>query len=80
MGSISGVKISVSLPTIDVELLDSYAHTHACASRSAVLQHAIDLLRQAELADAYAEAWDEWDSSGEAALWEPVTADGLQPL
>lgn len=62
---------------VDVELLDTYAHNHAFASRSAALQHAIDLLRQAELADAYEEAWDEWDSSGEAALWETVSADGL---
>ena len=71
------MKISVSLPTVDVELLDTYAHAHAFASRSAALQHAIDLLRQAELADAYEEAWDEWDSSGEARLWETVSADGL---
>ena len=73
------MKISVSLPVVDVELLDTYAHTHAFASRSAALQHAIDLLRQAELADAYEEAWDEWDASGEAQLWEAVGADGLQP-
>lgn len=73
------MKISVSLPTLDVELLDSYAHTHAFASRSAALQHAIDLLRQAELADAYEEAWDEWDGSGEASAWETVSADGLSP-
>ena len=73
------MKISVSLPTVDVELLDSYGHTHAFASRSATLQHAIDLLRQAELADAYEEAWHEWDSSGEAQLWETTSADGLQP-
>ena len=73
------MKISVSLPPVDVELLDTYAHAHAFPSRSATLQHAIDLLRQAELADAYEEAWDDWDRSGEATLWEPVVADGLQP-
>lgn len=78
MGSIVGVKISVSLPVVDVELLDAYAHTHAFPSRSAALQHAVDLLRQAELADAYEQAWDEWDSSGEAQLWETVNAGGLQ--
>lgn len=44
----------------------------------AIPQHALDLLRQAELADAYEEAWDEWDSSGEAQLWETVLDDGLQ--
>lgn len=72
------MKISVSLPAVDVELLDTYAHTHAFASRSATLQHAVQLLRQAELADAYEEAWDEWESGGDAEAWEPVTSDGLQ--
>jgi Arc/MetJ-type ribon-helix-helix transcriptional regulator len=72
------MKISVSLPAADVELLDAYAHSHAFASRSAALQHAVHLLREAELADAYEEAWDEWGSSGEAAAWESVAADGLQ--
>lgn len=71
------MKISVSLPVVDVEVLDSYAHTHGVSSRSAALQHAIGLLREAELADAYEEAWDEWDASGEAALWETASADGL---
>ena len=73
------MKISVSLPNVDVELLDSYAHAHSFASRSAALQHAIELLRQSELSDAYEEAWDEWDRNGEAELWESVVADGLQP-
>lgn len=73
------MKISVSLPAVDVELLDTYVHAHSFASRSAALQHAVDLLRQADLADAYQEAWDEWDSSGEAQLWETVSADGLSP-
>ena len=73
------MKISVSLPPLDVELLDTYAHAHALGSRSATIQHAIDLLRQVELADAYEEAWDEWDGSGESPLWDAVGADGLQP-
>lgn len=72
------MKISVSLPNADVELLDSYAHAHSFASRSATLQHAIELLRQSKLSDAYEEAWEEWEGSGEAESWEPVAADGLQ--
>ena len=71
------MKISISLPTVDVELLDSYAHANAFASRSAALHHAIDLLRQAELADAYEEAWDEWDAGGDASSWEAVVGDGV---
>jgi len=35
------------------------------------------MLRDAELEDAYAAAWDEWTASGEAATWEVTTLDGL---
>lgn len=71
------MKISVSLPAVDVELLDSYARAHATGSRSAALQHAVELLRQSQLADAYEEAWDEWEASGEARAWDTVAPDGL---
>jgi len=37
----------------------------------------VGLLRAAGLGDAYESAWAEWESDGEAAAWEPVTADGL---
>jgi hypothetical protein len=46
-------------------------------SRSAVLHQAVGLLRAAQLADAYAEAWDSWASSDDAAAWETVASDGL---
>jgi Arc/MetJ-type ribon-helix-helix transcriptional regulator len=71
------VKLSVSLPGVDVDFLDSYAHRHAFGSRSAAVQEAIKLLRASELGDAYEEAWTEWESSGDAEAWEPATADGL---
>jgi Arc/MetJ-type ribon-helix-helix transcriptional regulator len=69
--------MSVSLPEDDVEFLDSYARAHGTASRSAVLHKAVGLLRAAQLADAYEEAWDSWASSDEAMAWETVAADGL---
>ena len=71
------MKLSVSLPSVDVEFLDSYAHRHGFGSRSAAVQEAIKSLRTSELGDAYEEAWTEWESSGDAATWEPATADGL---
>ncbi len=76
-GSIRGVKLSVSLPDADVAFLDTYAERKGNLSRSAVLQRAIRLLRTADLGPAYAEAWAEWEESGEAALWETTIADGL---
>ena len=71
------MKVSLSIPNADVEFLDSYAHEHGIKSRSAAVQRAIGLLRASELGDAYELAWQEWEQSGEAELWEPTAADAL---
>jgi len=71
------MKLSVSLPEEDVAILDEYAQTSGLASRSAALQQAIHLLSHADLEQDYASAWDEWESSGDEALWEATAADGL---
>jgi Arc/MetJ-type ribon-helix-helix transcriptional regulator len=71
------MKLSVSLPDEDVALLDEYARTSGMASRSAVVHHAIRLLRYEELEQDYATAWSEWESSGEAETWEGTIGDGL---
>ena len=69
--------MSVSLPPDDVEFLDDYARREGFDSRSAVLQKAVTLLRSAGLADAYANAWQDWDDSGETAAWDAALPDGL---
>ncbi len=71
------MKVSVSLPDDDIEFLDSYAQNQGVRSRSAVLHKAVGLLRAAQLADAYEEAWDSWASSADATAWETVAADGM---
>jgi len=71
------VKLSVSLSDEDVALLDDYARTTGLQSRSAALQHAVRLLRHADLDRDYEAAWEEWDSSGERATWESTVGDGL---
>jgi len=71
------VKLSVSLSDEDVALLDEYARTSGLPSRSAALQHAVRLLRHADLDQDYAAAWEEWESSGERAAWEGTGGDGL---
>ena len=76
-GSIAGMKLSVSLPDEDVAFVDEYAHRLGTSSRSSVLQHAIGLLRAAELETDYTLAFEEWSESDDAALWEPASADGL---
>jgi len=71
------MKLSVSLPDEDVEFLDTYAEAQGIPSRSAVLHKAVRLLRASELGPAYEGAWEEWDRSEEAALWENAIGDGL---
>jgi Arc/MetJ-type ribon-helix-helix transcriptional regulator len=70
------MKVSVSLAEEDLEFLDEYARARQLPSRSAAVQRAITLLRATELGDAYADAWEDWTESGEAAAWEVTSADG----
>lgn len=71
------MKLSVSLSERDVAALDSYAKVVGLASRSAAIQAAIRLIPNSELEDAYSDAWDEWEASGDAQAWERASADGL---
>jgi len=71
------MKMSVSLPEEDVEFLDTYAKDRRMGSRSAALHKAVNLLRAAELADAYEDAWDSWSSSSDSQAWDTALADGL---
>jgi Ribbon-helix-helix protein, copG family len=70
------VKLSVSISEADVALLDEYARGAGLGSRSAAVQHAIRLLRHADLEQDYALAWDEWDAA-DRGVWERATGDGL---
>lgn len=71
------MKISVSLSEKDVALLDEHARRAGLHSRSAAVQQAVRLLGRADLDDAYAAAWQEWDGSGEREAWEGTAGDGL---
>ena len=71
------MKLSVSLSNADIEVIDGYAKSAGLNSRSAVIQHAVSLLKHPDLEDEYAAAWAEWDESGERDAWEITTGDGL---
>lgn len=71
------MKLSVSLTTEDVAVLDGYVRAAGLRSRSAALQHAVRLLRHPDLEQDYVLAWDDWESSGGRSDWEPTTTDGL---
>ncbi|ONI54042.1 Antitoxin MazE9 [Streptomyces sp. IB2014 011-1] len=77
MGSIKGMKISVSLPQEDVAFVDEYAAKTDADSRSAVLHAAIELLRASTLEAEYEEAFAEWDKGEDAEFWDRVAGDGL---
>lgn len=72
------MKVSISLPDDDVEFLDAYAHSQGIESRSAVVHKAVRMLRLSELGEAYEEAFTSWEDQGEAAVWDAVTADGVE--
>ncbi|MEO5703838.1 MAG: ribbon-helix-helix domain-containing protein [Candidatus Limnocylindrales bacterium] len=71
------MKVSVSLPADDLEFLDQYMRSSGLESRSAALQQAVRMLRTAELRQEYAAAWEEFDPTGDAALWETTVGDGI---
>ena len=71
------MKLSVSLPSEDVALLDEYACRAGLSSRSAAVHHAVGLLRQLDLEVDYEQAWQEWDDSGERTAWDGTVGDGL---
>ena len=71
------MKMSVSLPEEDVEFLDTYVRDRAAGSRSAALHEAVNLLRAAQLAGAYEDAWASWNCSDDAEIWDTAVADGL---
>jgi len=72
------MKLSVSLPDEDVEFLDAYAEEHGIESRSAVVHRAVRTLRASQLADAYADAWEEWSADKTSKYWDAVANDGLE--
>ena len=61
------MKLSISLPAEDVAALDRYAAAVGVPTRSEAIQRAIRLLSDPQLDDAYAAAWQEWETTGEAA-------------
>lgn len=69
--------MSVDLSEQDLATVDDFQRAAGLSSRSAVIRHAIRQLPRPEVEGAYEQAWEEWDNSDDAALWENVVADGL---
>jgi hypothetical protein len=71
------MRISIILPDDDVQFLDGYAKEQGHTSRSAVVVTAVRILRSSKLGDAYADAWAQWEDSGEGHTWNRTASDGL---
>lgn len=65
-------KLSISLPQPLLNFVEAYRHSHACKSRSQVIEAALELLREKELETAYGLAAEEADPA-----WEATVSDGL---
>ncbi len=78
-GGMATVKLSISLSEEDVAFIDRLAADAGFESRSAVIQHAIERVRATELQADYAEAWDDWRSSGDDEPWDASAGDGAAP-
>jgi len=74
------VKLEITLADEDVEFLDEYANSRGLPSRAAVIERAVRLLRDFELAAAYAAAWEEWSPGPHEEPWETTLADGPPPI
>jgi hypothetical protein len=71
------MKLSISVPSADVQLLDEFARVAGLPSRSAAVQYAIRLLRLPDLEKDYAAAWEDWEGSGDSEAWATTSSDGL---
>lgn len=71
------MKLSISVPPADVQLLDEFARVAGLPSRSAAVQYAIRLLRLPHLEKDYAAAWEDWEASGDNDAWSTTSNDGL---
>jgi len=67
------MKFSGNIPAEDLEYLDQQVLAGKYKSRSAALAKAVRMLRDADMHDAYAEAFADIDP-----IWDVATADGLE--
>jgi predicted transcriptional regulator len=70
------VKLSVSLSDDDLQYLDKIA-AEMKGNRSAAIHRLLRVQRELDAEAAYSQAFDEWEGSGENALWDGTARDGL---
>lgn len=75
----ANIKLSVSVDQTFVPFIERYQHDHTIRTKSEVVERALELLRKAELEQAYKEAAQDWLENPDAALWENTVGDGIEP-
>ena len=68
------MKVSVSVPALDVEFLDAYVQARGLKSRSEAVREAVRLLRDADLRAAYEAEWADGEEGEYAEWWDAPTA------
>lgn len=76
----ANIKLSVSVDQGFVPFIERYQQDHTVRTKSEVVERALELLRKAELEQAYKEAAQDWLENPDAALWENTVGDGIEPL
>lgn len=72
----NALKISITISKDLENFVDYYGRMHGHLSRSAIIQHALNLLRAQELGEAYRNANSEIDNSFDTCSGDGINAEG----
>ena len=76
--SMPNIKLSVSVDQDFAPFIERYQRQHTVRTKSEVVERALELLRKAELQEAYRQAAADWLENPDAKLWDRTVADGLE--
>lgn len=76
--SMANIKLSISVDQNFAPFIERYQQQHTIRTKSEVVERALELLRKAELQEAYRQAAQDWLENPDAKLWENTVADGLE--
>jgi Arc/MetJ-type ribon-helix-helix transcriptional regulator len=72
------VQRSITLSEQEDWFLTSYIGSHPGSSRSSAISAAVELLQNQAIEEGYRRAFEEWDASEDAQLWDRTAADGRE--
>ncbi len=70
--------MNIAIDPVLAEFVKTYQDAHSLSSQNDVIEHALKMLRQAQLTEEYKASIQTWGADAEeAALWDKTAADGL---